>query len=97
MATATLVPSTYYVSSSALSVSDVDNMYTNTSSTTYGTVTNTNASTNYYYFYLRGFNIGDIPAGAEVSSFTGIWRLQLGDVSGARNDHDFKCDRHADT
>lgn len=45
-------------------------MYTNVSSTTYGTVTNTNASTNYYYFYLRGFNFSDIPAGAEVSSFT---------------------------
>lgn len=70
MATATLIPSSYYVSSSYLTVANEDNMYANTSSTTYGTVTNTNASTNYYYFYLRGFNIGDIPAGAQVSSFT---------------------------
>lgn len=45
-------------------------MYTNVSSTTYGTVTNTNASTSYYYFYLRGFNIDDIPSDATVSSFT---------------------------
>lgn len=70
MATATLIPSSYYASSAYLSVSDVENMYTAVSSTTYGTVTNTNASTSYFYFYLRGFNIGDIPAGAEVSSFT---------------------------
>lgn len=70
MATAKLIPSSYYVSSSYLTVADEANMYTDTSSTTYGTVTNTRASTSYYYFYLRGFNIDDIPADAEVSSFT---------------------------
>lgn len=70
MATAKLIPSEYYVSSSYLTVSSAANMYTDTSSTTYGTVTNTNASTSYYYFYLRGFNIDDIPSDATVSSFT---------------------------
>ena len=70
MATATLIPSSYYVSSSYLTVANEDNMYHDVSSTNYATVTNTNASTSYYYFYLRGFNIGDIPSGADVSSFT---------------------------
>lgn len=70
MATAKLIPSEYYISSSNLAVSNEDRMYTDTSSTTYGTVENNNASTSYYYFYLRGFNIDDIPAGATVNSFT---------------------------
>ena len=70
MATATLVPSTYYLSSSYLSMSNEENMYADVSSTTYATLTNTNASTSYYYCYVRGFNISDIPQNAEVSSFT---------------------------
>lgn len=82
MATAKLTASSYYVSSSYLSVSNEDNMYTDVSSTSYGTVTNTNASTSYYYFYLRGFNISDIPADAVVSSFTVKIR---GRASGAYN------------
>lgn len=82
MATAILTPCSYYVSSSVLTVADEANMYTDTSSTTYATVTNTNASTSYYYFYLRGFNIDDIPADAEVSSFTVKIR---GRASGAYN------------
>lgn len=88
MATATLIPSTYYVSSSYLSLSNEDNMYTDISSTTYATLTNTNASTNYYYFYLRGFNIGDIPSGAEVSSFTVKIR---GRASGSYNSAMYLC------
>ena len=72
MATIRLVPSTYYLSNSSyLSVSNVDNMYTNTDSTTHGTVTHTRASTNNtYYMYLRGFNFSDVPSDAEVSGFT---------------------------
>lgn len=70
MATATLIPSSYYVSSSVLTVADEANMYHDTSNTTYTTITNTEASTSYYYFYLRGFNISSIPANAEVSSFS---------------------------
>jgi len=71
MATIRLVPSTYAVSSTSyLSVSNEDNMYTNVDSTTYATITNTYASTSSRYLYLRGFNFDDIPDGAEVTSFT---------------------------
>ena len=66
MPTVKLIPSSYYISSSYLTVTDVTNMYADTSSTNYGTITNTRASTSYYYFYLRGFNIGDIPANAQA-------------------------------
>jgi len=71
MATARLVPSTYYLSNSSyLSVSNEDNMYTNTDSSTYGTFTHGRASTNStYYAYLRGFNF-NLPSDAEVTSFT---------------------------
>ena len=71
MATIRLVPSTYAVSSTTyLSVSNASNMYTNTDSTTYATITNTYASTSSRYLYLRGFNFDDIPDGAVVDSFT---------------------------
>lgn len=72
MATMRLVPSTYYRSNgSYVSVTDEDNMYTNTDSTTYASVRNTRNSTSYtYYCYLRGFNFDDIPSNAVVSDFT---------------------------
>ena len=72
MATARLVPSTYQVSNAQyVSVSDPDNMYTNTDSTTYATLTHNRASTNNtYYVYIRGFNFDDIPSAAVVSAFT---------------------------
>lgn len=70
MATIRLIPSTYSVSNNTVTVSDADNMYANTDSTNYATVTHTNASTNTYYIYLKGFNFGAIPSGAEVESFT---------------------------
>ena len=72
MATARLVPSTYYLSNTQyLSVSNAANMYTNIDSTTHGTITHNRASTNStYYAYLRGFDFSDIPAAAVVSSFT---------------------------
>lgn len=88
MATATLIPSEYYVSSSYLTVANEENMYADVTSTSYGTVTNTNASTSYYYFYLRGFNLDDIPTGAEVSSFTVKLR---GRASGAYNSAMYLC------
>jgi len=88
MATATLIPSSYYVSSSVLTLTNEDNMYADTSSTTYATLTNTEKSTSYYYFYLRGFNIGDIPANADVSSFTVKLR---GRASGAYNSAMYLC------
>ena len=66
-----LVPSKYAVSSTSyLSVSNASNMYTDTDSTTYATITNTNASTSSRYLYLRGFNFDDVPAGATINSFT---------------------------
>ena len=71
MATMRLVPSTYYLSSTSyLSVSNASNMYANTDSDTYATVTNSRASTTSYYIYLRGFNFNAIPEGAIVNSFT---------------------------
>ena len=88
MATATLTPSSYYVSSSYLSLTNEERMYDDVSSTDYATLTNTNASTSYYYFYLRGFNISDIPANAEVSSFTVKLR---GRASGAYNSAMYLC------
>lgn len=71
MATMRLVPSTYYLSNSSyLSVSNAANMYTNTDSTNYATVTNSRNSTSSYYIYVRGFNFDDIPSNAIVSDFT---------------------------
>ena len=82
MPTVKLIPSSYYVSSSYLTVDDPENLYADVSSTTYGLITNTHASTSYYYFYLRGFNLSAIPAGAQVESFTVKIR---GRASGAYN------------
>ena len=71
MATVRLIPSTYAVSNSSyLSVTNASNMYTDTDSTTYATVTNSRQSTTSYMIYLRGFNVNSLPAGAEVTSFT---------------------------
>ena len=71
MATARLVASTYYLSSSTyLRVSKADDMYDNTDSTTYGTVTNSQNGTTTYYIYLRGFNFDDIPSVATINGFT---------------------------
>lgn len=70
MPTIRLVPSTYYLSSSTyLSVSNASNMYTNTDSDSYATVTNSRASTSSYYIYIRGFNFDDVPSNAIVSSW----------------------------
>jgi hypothetical protein len=66
-----LEPSTYEVSSTTyLPVTDASNAYENTDSTTYATITNTNASTTSRYYYLRGFNFNSIPATAIINSFT---------------------------
>ena len=71
MAQIRLTPSTYYLSNSSyLSVSNASNMYDNTDSTNYATVTNSRTSTSSYYIYVRGFNFDDIPAGAIINDFT---------------------------
>ena len=71
MPTIRLVPSTYYLSNSSyLRVTNEDNMYTNTDSTNYATVTNSRTSTTSYYIYVRGFNFDAVPADAIINSFT---------------------------
>lgn len=71
MATIRLIPSTYYLSNSTyLSVANAENMYSDTDSTTYGTVTNSQNGTTSYYIYLRGFNFDALPSGAIVNSFS---------------------------
>lgn len=72
MATIRLIPSTYYRSNSSyVSVTNADNMYTNTDSTTHASVQNTrNSTSNTYYCYLRGFNFDDVPSDATVTGFT---------------------------
>ena len=71
MPTVKLTPCTYYLSNSNyLSVSNASNMYANTSSTTYATVTNSRTSTSNYYIYIRGFNFSQVPSDAIVSNIT---------------------------
>ena len=71
MATIRLIPSTYSLSNTEyLSVSNASNMYNNTDSTTYATVTNSKTKTSSYYIYLKGFNFDDIPNNAVINSFT---------------------------
>lgn len=71
MPTIRLTPSTYAVSSTSyLSVTDAENMYTNTDSTTHATITNIYNSTSSRYLYLRGFNFSDIPSAAVINSFS---------------------------
>lgn len=71
MATIRLTPSAYTLSSTSyLSVSNASNMYDDTDSPTCATVTNSRTGTSSYYLYLSGFNFGDIPGGAVVSSFS---------------------------
>ena len=71
MATITLKPSQLNnAASQYLTIADQSNMYTDTSSTTYATITNTNASTSNRYIYLKGFDFDSVPTGAEVSAFT---------------------------
>lgn len=72
MATMRLIPSTYYRNNSSyVTVTNANNMYTNIDSTTYASVQNKrNSTSNTYYCYLRGFNFSDVPADAEVTSFS---------------------------
>lgn len=82
MATIRLVPSTYYLSNrSYLSVSNASNMYADTDSETYATVTNSRSSTSSYYIYLRGFNFDDIPANAIINDFRILLKARESGVS----------------
>lgn len=70
MTTVRLVPSTYSVSNSTVTVSNASNMYTNTDSTNYATITHTTSGTTSYYLYLKGFNLDAVPSNAVVNSIT---------------------------
>lgn len=68
--TVKLIPSHYWRSSTAyVTVTNPENMYTDISSDTYATATSTRKTTAAYYAFVNGFNIEDIPAGANVTSF----------------------------
>lgn len=82
MPTARLIPSTYYLSNSSyLSVSNAANMYANTDSETYATVTNSQTGTTSYYLYIRGFNFDSLPSGAVVSGFRVLLKARESGVS----------------
>ena len=72
MATIRLVPSNYAVSSSTrVTVSDPSNMYNNTDHTAnYCSIRGRNSTSSTYYAFINGFNFSDVPANAQVSSFT---------------------------
>lgn len=82
MATARLVPSTYYFSNTTyLSLSNEANMYTNTDSETYATVTNSQNGTTSYYIYIRGFNFDSLPSGAIINSWKVLLKARESGVS----------------
>lgn len=70
MATIRLIPSTYSLSSTYLSIDNAANMYNNVDNSTYATVKNTVFSTSAYHVYIKGFNFSDIPSDAIINSFT---------------------------
>lgn len=71
MPTARLVPSSYSLSNTSyLSISNAANMYANTDSDTYATITNSQTGTTSYYLYIRGFDFSTIPSNAIINSWT---------------------------
>ena len=66
-----LIPSSYSVSNTTyVSGTNISNMYNNVDNSSYATFTNNRTSTTSYYIYIRGFNLGDVPANAIINSFT---------------------------
>ena len=72
MPTVKLIPSVLNnaAGTTYLTVTNQNNMFTDTSSTTYGSIANITASTSNRYVYLKGFNFSSIPETATVSSWT---------------------------
>ena len=73
MPTIRLTPSTYSRSNNSyVTVSNADNMYTNTDSTNYASIRGRNSSqtSRLYYCYIHGFNFDSIPSGATVTGFS---------------------------
>lgn len=52
-----------------MSVSNASNMYTDTDSDTYATLTSTRAATTAYYAFINGFNFDSVPANARITGF----------------------------
>lgn len=92
MATIRLIPSTYYRSSTNLTVSNDSNMYNNTDNTSiYTTVQNTRTGTSNYYIYIRGFNFSSIPNNAIINSFTVKFRARESGVTTSTNYRPMLC------
>lgn len=92
MATIRLIPSTYYLSSTQyLTVADAANMYTNTDSDTYATITNTQIGTTSYYLYIRGFNFSDVPSDATVTSFSVKFKVRESGVTTSTSYRPYLC------
>lgn len=92
MATARLIPSTYYLSNSSyLSVSNAANMYNDTDNDTYATVTNSQTGTSSYYIYIRGFDFDSIPSAAVVSSFTVKFKVRESGVTTSTSYRPYLC------
>lgn len=65
-----LTASHYWRSSTTyVSVSNPNNMYTDIDSDTYATLTSTRKVTTAYYVFINGFDFSEIPAGARILSF----------------------------
>lgn len=64
-----LLPSSYQLSNTSyLNISNPNNMYTDTNSTTYAQVNHTRTQTTSYYIYIRGFDFSQIPSNATINS-----------------------------
>lgn len=92
MPTIRLTPSTYYVSNSTyLKGTNINNMYTDTDSTTYATWTNSQSGTTSYYLYIRGFNFDDVPSDATINSFTVKFKAYESGVSTSTSYRPYLC------
>lgn len=92
MATIRLIPSTYALSNTSyLSISNASNLYSNTDSTSYATITNSRTQTTSYYIYIRGFNFDSVPSNAIVSSFTIKFKAYESGVSTSTSYRPYIC------
>lgn len=94
MATIRLIPSVLYnaAGTSYLTVTNQDNAFTDTDSTTYATIQNITSSTSSRYIYLRGFNFDDIPSGAIINSFTIKLKANESGISTSSSYVPYLCD-----
>ena len=76
-----LTPSTYKLPNNSLVMADGENMYTDTDSETFATISTTRNDTNAYYVCLRGFDFASIPSDAIVESFSVKFKARSDGVS----------------